>query len=183
MGSIPLRLLCLSGAFMGTISSAFSMMSSSLDADQAALNVVANNVANANTTGYAVETPNWQENQPISINGVESGDGASETMSFCRGSISSSNLLRLPVPGFRRSIRLRLCLRPIPARQAPRQAISGAISPVSSAHFHRLKPIPPITRCASRSFPRPPHWPVTYRTPHPASIHSDRRLTRRRQGR
>jgi len=55
------------------------MMSSSLDADQAALNVVANNVANANTTGYAVETPNWQENQPISINGVESGDGASET--------------------------------------------------------------------------------------------------------
>ena len=64
---------------MGTISSAFAMMSSSLDADQAALNVVANNVANANTTGYTVETPNWRENQPISINGIESGDGASET--------------------------------------------------------------------------------------------------------
>jgi flagellar hook-associated protein 1 FlgK len=55
------------------------MMSSSLDSDQAALNVVANNVANANTTGYTVETPNWQENQPISINGIESGDGATET--------------------------------------------------------------------------------------------------------
>jgi flagellar hook-associated protein 1 FlgK len=64
---------------MGTISSAFTMMSSSLDSDQAALNVVANNVANANTTGYTVETPNWQENQPISINGIESGDGATET--------------------------------------------------------------------------------------------------------
>ena len=64
---------------MGTISSAFAMMSSSLDADQAALNVVANNVANANTTGYTVEAPNWRENQPISINGIESGDGASET--------------------------------------------------------------------------------------------------------
>jgi flagellar hook-associated protein 1 FlgK len=64
---------------MGTISSAFTTMSNSLDADQAALNVVANNVANANTTGYTVETPNWQENQPIYINGVESGDGASET--------------------------------------------------------------------------------------------------------
>ena len=64
---------------MGTISSAFTMMSSSLDSDQAALNVVANNVANANTTGYTVETPNWRENQPISINGIESGDGASET--------------------------------------------------------------------------------------------------------
>jgi flagellar hook-associated protein 1 FlgK len=37
---------------MGTISSAFSLMSQALDADQAALNIVANNVANANTTGY-----------------------------------------------------------------------------------------------------------------------------------
>ncbi len=64
---------------MGTISSAFAMMSGALDADQSALNVVANNVANANTKGYTVETPNWQENQPIYINGVESGDGATET--------------------------------------------------------------------------------------------------------
>lgn len=34
---------------MGTISSAFGIMSQALDADQQALNVVANNVANANT--------------------------------------------------------------------------------------------------------------------------------------
>jgi flagellar hook-associated protein 1 FlgK len=64
---------------MGTISSAFSMMSSALDADQAALNIVANNVANANTTGYTEETPNWQENQPIEINGVSYGTGVTET--------------------------------------------------------------------------------------------------------
>ncbi len=64
---------------MGTISSAFTIMSGALDADQSALNVVANNVANANTPGYTVETPNWQENQPIYVNGVESGNGASET--------------------------------------------------------------------------------------------------------
>jgi len=64
---------------MGTISSAFSLMSQALDADQAALNVVANNVANANTTGYTTETPNWQENQPIEINGLSLGDGATET--------------------------------------------------------------------------------------------------------
>jgi flagellar hook-associated protein 1 FlgK len=64
---------------MGTISSAFSMMSGALDADQAALNVVANNVANANTRGYTVETPNWRENQPIYLHGIETGDGASET--------------------------------------------------------------------------------------------------------
>ena len=50
---------------MGTISSAFSLMSQALDADQAALNVVANNVANANTPGYTEETPTWQRNQPI----------------------------------------------------------------------------------------------------------------------
>jgi flagellar hook-associated protein 1 FlgK len=55
------------------------MMSGALDADQAALNVVANNVANANTTGYTKEVPNWQENDPIEINGISVGTGASET--------------------------------------------------------------------------------------------------------
>jgi flagellar hook-associated protein 1 FlgK len=55
---------------MGTINSAFNLISGALDADQAALNIVANNVANANTTGYTREVPNWQENPPIVINGV-----------------------------------------------------------------------------------------------------------------
>ena len=64
---------------MGTISSAFSLMSQALDADQSALNIVANNVANANTTGYTKETPNWQENEPISIDGVSYGAGVTET--------------------------------------------------------------------------------------------------------
>jgi flagellar basal body rod protein FlgB len=36
---------------MGTISSAFSLISQALDADQSGLSVVANNVANANTKG------------------------------------------------------------------------------------------------------------------------------------
>jgi flagellar hook-associated protein 1 FlgK len=66
-------------AGMGTINSALSIMSQALDADQAALNVVANNVANANTPGYTEETPNWQENQPISIGGVSYGQGVTET--------------------------------------------------------------------------------------------------------
>jgi len=64
---------------MGTISSALSIMSQALDADQEALNVVANNVANANTAGYTEETPDWQENQPISISGVSYGQGVTET--------------------------------------------------------------------------------------------------------
>ena len=64
---------------MGTISSAFSLMSQALDADQAALNIVANNVANANTTGYTEERPNWRENQPNEVNGVSYGAGVTET--------------------------------------------------------------------------------------------------------
>ena len=64
---------------MGTINSALSVISGALDADQEALNVVANNVANANTTGYTEEKPDWQENTPISVGGVLVGDGVTET--------------------------------------------------------------------------------------------------------
>ncbi len=64
---------------MGTISSALSLTAGALDADQEALNVVANNVANANTTGYTEEKPNWQENAPIEVGGVSIGDGVTET--------------------------------------------------------------------------------------------------------
>ncbi|MGA2168234.1 MAG: flagellar hook-associated protein FlgK [Terracidiphilus sp.] len=64
---------------MGTINSAFSLISGALDADQSALSIVANNVANANTPGYTTETPNWQENSPVEINGVPYGDGVTET--------------------------------------------------------------------------------------------------------
>jgi flagellar hook-associated protein 1 FlgK len=64
---------------MGTISSAFSIISGALDADQAALNVVSNNVANANTTGYTEEVANFSQNQSIDVNGTSYGDGATET--------------------------------------------------------------------------------------------------------
>ena len=64
---------------MGTINSALSLTTGALDADQAALSVVANNVANANTTGYTEETPNWQENSPIEVGGISVGDGVTET--------------------------------------------------------------------------------------------------------
>jgi flagellar hook-associated protein 1 FlgK len=64
---------------MGTISSAFGLISQGLDADQSALSIVANNVANANTPGYTEETPNWRENQPLEIDGVSYGNGVTET--------------------------------------------------------------------------------------------------------
>ncbi len=64
---------------MGTINSAFYLIAKALDADQAALNVVANNVANASTPGYTREVPQWQESQPTTVNGVTYGTGASVT--------------------------------------------------------------------------------------------------------
>ena len=64
---------------MGSINSAFSIMTSALNADQAGLNVVANNVANANTSGYARQVPTWCENNPINIHGLAVGTGASAT--------------------------------------------------------------------------------------------------------
>ncbi|MFY9853021.1 MAG: flagellar hook-associated protein FlgK [Terracidiphilus sp.] len=64
---------------MGTISSALSIMSQALDADQEALNVVSNNVANANTPGYTLENSNFVENDPVTINGVSYGQGATNS--------------------------------------------------------------------------------------------------------
>lgn len=64
---------------MGTISAAFYLVTGALEADQSALDVVANNVANVNTPGYAREVPNWSENTPAEINGVSYGTGVSQT--------------------------------------------------------------------------------------------------------
>lgn len=64
---------------MATINSAFNLISGALEADQSALNIVANNVANVNTPGYTRQVPNWQENAPVEINGVSYGTGVSET--------------------------------------------------------------------------------------------------------
>lgn len=64
---------------MGTISSAFNLISGALNADQSALSILANNVANANTTGYTEERPNWQQNTPIAIDGKYYGTGVTQT--------------------------------------------------------------------------------------------------------
>ena len=64
---------------MATINSAIGLISQALDANQSALSIVANNVANANTTGYTREIPNWQENPPVVINGISYGAGVNET--------------------------------------------------------------------------------------------------------
>jgi flagellar hook-associated protein 1 FlgK len=55
-----------------------SIMTGALEADQQALNVVSNNVANANTPGYTQEVPVWQQNDSIQIGGNTYGMGVSE---------------------------------------------------------------------------------------------------------
>jgi flagellar hook-associated protein 1 FlgK len=60
---------------MATINSALSIISAALNADQDALNVTANNVANASSTSYTREVPNWEENQPIYLSGNSYGQG------------------------------------------------------------------------------------------------------------
>ncbi len=64
---------------MDTISSAFHLISGALNADQSALSIVANNVANANTPGYTAEVANWQENAPVQIGNASWGNGVTET--------------------------------------------------------------------------------------------------------
>jgi flagellar hook-associated protein 1 FlgK len=64
---------------MGSIRAAFNIATGALEADQAALNIAANNTANANTPGYTRETPVWQENDSVQLNGLRFGMGASVT--------------------------------------------------------------------------------------------------------
>ncbi|MGA8161617.1 MAG: flagellar hook-associated protein FlgK [Acidobacteriaceae bacterium] len=64
---------------MATISTAFNIATGALDADQAALDIVANNTANANTPGYTLEVPVWEQNDSVSFNGVSFGTGVSMT--------------------------------------------------------------------------------------------------------
>lgn len=64
---------------MATLNAAFSIATGALEAAQSAINVIANNVSNANTPGYTTELPQWQENDTISIGGVSYGQGSTMT--------------------------------------------------------------------------------------------------------
>lgn len=64
---------------MGTISTAFNIATGALDADQAALDVIANNTANVNTPGYTLEMPTWEQNDAVTLNGMTMGMGVTMT--------------------------------------------------------------------------------------------------------
>jgi flagellar hook-associated protein 1 FlgK len=66
---------------MGTLTSLMHSALTALQADQAALNTTANNVANQNTVGYTRQVVQWQTNDSVLINrttsdGVNIGSGA-----------------------------------------------------------------------------------------------------------
>ena len=64
---------------MATVGTAFNIAQGALDADQAALDIVANNTANVNTPGYTLEVPIWDQNDTVSFNGLSFGTGVSMT--------------------------------------------------------------------------------------------------------
>jgi len=65
---------------MGTLTALLNLSKSALDASQVAIDITANNVANANTTGYTKEIAIWKEADTVSLgNGVQAGEGATVT--------------------------------------------------------------------------------------------------------
>lgn len=64
---------------MATVGTAFNIAQGALDADQAALDIVANNTANVNTPGYTREVPVWEQNDAVSFDGTTFGTGVSMT--------------------------------------------------------------------------------------------------------
>jgi flagellar hook-associated protein 1 len=60
---------------MGTITSLMNIAQQALRADQAGLNVTANNVANQATVGYTRETVSMQAQDIVTLNGTSFGDG------------------------------------------------------------------------------------------------------------
>ena len=64
---------------MGTITSIMDIAQQALMADQDALNVTANNVANQNTPGYTREVVNFQSVDAVTLSGLSVGSGVTVT--------------------------------------------------------------------------------------------------------
>ncbi|MGB9145340.1 MAG: flagellar hook-associated protein FlgK [Acidobacteriaceae bacterium] len=79
---------------MATINTAFNIATGALDADQAALDVVANNTANVNTPGYTLEMPVWEQNDSVTLNGVNYGMGVQMTAAQSQRSLVLDQAVR-----------------------------------------------------------------------------------------
>jgi flagellar hook-associated protein 1 FlgK len=63
---------------MGTLTALLDLSQNALEANQAAIDITSNNVANANTPGYTDEVATWQENDSVTLSPTSSaGQGAS----------------------------------------------------------------------------------------------------------
>ncbi len=62
---------------MGSLTALLNLSRESLLANQEALNITANNVANQNTPGYTRQTVAWQTHDSVNINGISLGVGSS----------------------------------------------------------------------------------------------------------
>jgi flagellar hook-associated protein 1 FlgK len=63
---------------MGTLTALLNLSQNALEANQAALDITSNNVANANTPGYTDEIATWQESDTVSLSGgATAAEGAS----------------------------------------------------------------------------------------------------------
>jgi flagellar hook-associated protein 1 FlgK len=60
---------------MGTVNSLMDLARQTLMADQAALGVISNNVANQNTPGYTRQVVNWQTRDSVTIGSYTMGEG------------------------------------------------------------------------------------------------------------
>lgn len=62
---------------MGTVNSLMDLARQALAANQAALNIVSNNVANQNTPGYTRQVVNWESRDSVTIGAYTVGEGVS----------------------------------------------------------------------------------------------------------
>jgi flagellar hook-associated protein 1 FlgK len=60
---------------MASLNQAWNIATGALAADQAAISVVANNIANANTPGYTTEIVNWGSTDTVTVGGQSLSDG------------------------------------------------------------------------------------------------------------
>ena len=60
---------------MSSLNQAWNIATGALAADQAAISVVAGNIANANTPGYTTETVKWGSADTVTVSGQSVGGG------------------------------------------------------------------------------------------------------------
>jgi flagellar hook-associated protein 1 FlgK len=65
---------------MGTLTALLNLSQNALEANQSAIDITSNNVANANTPGYTDEIATWQEADTVSLGaGIDASEGSSVT--------------------------------------------------------------------------------------------------------